>query len=64
MNLLKRIKNLWKLSEYRIEDNPEASDKRFKSLTKDVLTIHKKPATIILPERDLLTEDIRDDTTN
>jgi hypothetical protein len=64
MNLLKRIKNLWRISEYRVEDNPEISDKRFKSLTKDVLTIQKKPATIILPDRDILTEDIQDDNTN
>lgn len=62
--ILKRLKNLWNLSEYKIDKSPELLDDRFKVLTKNVSTIQKKMATIIMPERDLLNEEIKDDTAN
>ena len=52
MNLIKRIRNLWKLSEYRIDPHlitSQANTTNF--LIKDFPTIQKKLATIIPPER-------------
>lgn len=48
----KRLKNLWRLSEYRIESIPEIPNA--KVLKKDFVTIERKMATII-PEE---TEDV------
>lgn len=48
----KRLKNLWRLSEYRIESIPEIPNA--KVLKKDFVTIERKTATII-PEE---TEDV------
>ena len=53
MKLIKRLKNLWKLSAYRIENlNNEIVIK------KDIPTIAKKMATIIKEKVDVLEEPI------
>ena len=56
-NLLQRIKNLWKLSLYEPSD---VSNKIV--LKKQVGTIEKKMATIVLPDKDILNEEIYDTT--
>lgn len=49
MSLIRRLKNLWELSAYRVNQSPELLDGRFKTLAKDIPTVAKKPATIIKP---------------
>jgi hypothetical protein len=46
MNFIRRLKNLWELSAYRIGQLPN-SDSRYRALTKDIATIEKKLATVI-----------------
>lgn len=56
-NLLQRIKNLWKLSEYEPRNISGAI-----VLNKQTTTVKKKLATIIRPDTDILNEEIYDKT--
>ena len=56
MKLFQRIKNLWELSEYKLDER--------QGLIKDFPTIKKQMATIIQEKVvDVLEEEIKDDTT-
>lgn len=59
MAFFQRIKNLWKLSAYRVDESaPQGTAIHNPKLVKNFPTIQKKPAIIILPEKDLLNEEI------
>jgi hypothetical protein len=45
MNLIRRVKNLWRLSEYRTNDTDS-------TLKKDFPTIQKKLATIVKDDKE------------
>lgn len=56
MKLLQRAKNLWRLSEYRV-DNPSNP-----KITKDVVTIKRVPATIVKTQVvDVFEQEIQED---
>jgi hypothetical protein len=60
MNLLKRIKNVWRLSAY----HPVTNNGGDVVIKKDIPTMQKRSAIIIQEERDILNEEIQDDTSN
>lgn len=55
MNLLKRIRNLWKLSEYRINERSDM-------FIKDFPTVKKRLATIIPEDKKNIFEEENDKT--
>ena len=60
MNIFKRIRNLWRLSNYRID--PRTKDGNTQFLVKEISTIKHKPATIIKEDQPDIFEQ-KDDTT-
>lgn len=47
MNILRRIRNLWRISAYRMAENP--ANPLAARLFKDFPTVRKVPAKIIMP---------------
>lgn len=58
MTILRRIKNLWEISAYRINRNDLYNNILGKTtLTKDFPTIEKRPAIIIKESEDFFKEE-------
>ena len=58
MNILKRIKNLWELSEYQPRPSIDLQNSHARILEKDFFPVRHKLATIIPEEKkDIFQED-------
>lgn len=61
MNIWRRLKNLWILSGYRVDTSGYCREFPALHLNKNIVTIQKKLATIIPPDReDFFKQEVHD----